>query len=98
MNPFCIYESCIKIAKTEALFKQYRMALNQENYYIEVPKDDAINHNQFFHFMLRTFNRLDGLYLCERCLLIDAIIKDKIRKKNSEETRKLNRGKSPEIK
>ena len=52
------------------LFQQYRMALNQEKYDSEVQNDDAIKRNQIlFDFIKRTFNRLDGLYLCERCLL-----------------------------
>ena len=40
------------------------MALKQEKYDIEVQNDDTIKRNQiFFDFMLRTFNRLNGLYL-----------------------------------
>ena len=36
MNPFGIYEPCIKIAKNELIFEQYIMVLNQDNYDIEV--------------------------------------------------------------
>ena len=43
--------------------------------------------------MQQTFNRLDGLYLCEICLLIDAIIKDQLRKQSAAEIEKLNREK-----
>ena len=57
------------------------MTINQGKCDIEVQNDDAIKRNRiFFDFMQRTFNRLDGLYLREMCLLIDAIIKDKLRK------------------
>ena len=46
MNPFEIGKSCIIIARRELLFKQYRMALKREKYYIEVQNDDAIKCNQ----------------------------------------------------
>ena len=36
MNPFGIPVPCIKITRSELLFEQYRMALNQEKYDIEV--------------------------------------------------------------
>ena len=62
------------------------MALNRDTYDIEVQNNDAIKRNQiFFDFMQRTFNRLDGLYLRERFLLIDVIMKDQLRKQNAAE-------------
>ena len=81
MNPFGTHEPCIKIAKSEVLFEQYIMALNRETYDIEVRNDYAIKRKRiFFHFMQQTFNRLDELYLRERCPLIYAITKDQMRK------------------
>ena len=41
LNPFDIGKPCIKIGKGELLFEQYRMALNQDKYDIEVRNDDA---------------------------------------------------------
>ena len=74
MNPFDIRVPCIKIANSELLFEQYRMDLNREKYDIEVRNDDTIKRNRiFFDFMQQTFSRLDGLYLREKCLLIDTI-------------------------
>ena len=68
------------------LFEQYRMALNRDKYDIEVRNDDAIKRNQIlFDFMQQNFNRLDGSYIHEKCLLIDTIIKDKLRKKSEAE-------------
>ena len=79
MKPFDIRLPCIKITKSELLFDQYRMALNQIKYDIEVRNYDAIKHNQMlFDFMQQTFNRLGGLYLREIYLLIDTIIKDQL--------------------
>ena len=66
MNPFDIGKPYIKIAKSELLFEQYIIALNQEKYYIEVRNDDTIERNQiFFDFMQQAFNFLDGLYMHE---------------------------------
>ena len=74
MNPFDIGVPCIKIAGSRVLFEQYRMALNQDKYNIEVRNDDAIKHNRiFFDFVQRMFNRLDGLYLYESFIFIDTI-------------------------
>ena len=54
------------------------MAINQKKYDIEARNDDVINRNRlFFDFMQRTFNRLEGFYLREICLLIEAIMEDK---------------------
>ena len=70
------------------------MALNRDKYDIEVRNYDAIKRNQIlFDFMQRTFNWLDGLYLPEICLLIDAIKKDQIRKQSAAGIEKLNRKK-----
>ena len=41
--------------------------------------------------MQQTFNLLDGFYLHERCLLIDAIMEDQMRKRSAEEIEKINR-------
>ena len=50
------------------------MTPNLEKYDIEVRNEDAIKRTQtFFDFMQQTFNRLDGLYLRERCLLTYSI-------------------------
>ena len=76
MNPFYIGIPCIKTARSEVLFEQYIMALNREKYDIEVLNDDAIKHNQvLFDFMQQTFNCLYILYLHEKYLLINKIIK-----------------------
>ena len=92
MNPFAISVPCIKIANSELLFEQYILALNQDKYAIEIQNDDAIKHNRiFFDFMQRKFNRLDGLYLREKCLLIDTIMKDQLRRKSAAEIEKPNR-------
>ena len=75
-NPFDICVPCINIAKSEVLFEQYIMALNQEKDDTEVQNDDAMKPNQiFFDFMQQTFNRLAVLYLREMCLLVDPIMK-----------------------
>ena len=80
-NPFDIRVTCIKIANSELLFEQYIMALKRDKYDIEVRNYDGIKRNQIlFDFMQRTFNRLDGLYLPEKCILIDLIMKDQLRK------------------
>ena len=42
MNPFDNSKPCIKIKKSEVLFEKYRMALNQDKYYIEVQDDDSV--------------------------------------------------------
>ena len=75
------------------------MALNWYKYDIDIQNDDAIKRNQIlFDFMQRTFNRLDGLYLNERCLLIYVIMKDQLRKQSAEEIEKPNREKNSRIK
>ena len=71
------------------------MALNQDKYDTEVQNGDAIKRNQiFFDFMQQMFNRLDGLYLRERYILINTIMKYQLRKKSAEEIEKLNREKN----
>ena len=73
---FDIVKKCINIEKNEMLFEQYRMTIKREKYYIEVRDDDAIKRNQIlFDLMQQTFNRLYGLYLRERFILIDMIMK-----------------------
>ena len=67
------------------------MALNRVKYDIEIRNDDAIKHNQiFFDFIKQNFNRLGGLYIHERCRLIDKIMKDKLRNQSAAEIEKLN--------
>ena len=39
------------------------------------------------------FNRLDGLYLCEKCILIDTSMKYQFRKESAAKIEKLNREK-----
>ena len=84
------------IANSELLFEQYRMALNQDKYEIEVRNDDAIKCYQiFFDFMQQTLNRLYGLYLHGKTFLLDTIIKNKLRKQSEAKIEKLNREKIP---
>ena len=57
------------------------MGLNRDKYDIEVQNDDTIKVNQILSdFMQLTVNHLDGLYLHEKCLSIDVIMKDQLRK------------------
>ena len=92
MNLFDICVPCINITKSELLFEQYIMALNWYKYDIEVRNDDAIKRNRIlFDLMQRTFNHMDGLYLCEICHLIDVIMKNQLRKQSAAEIEKLNR-------
>ena len=68
------------------------MDLNRDKYYISVQNNDAIKRNRiFFDFMERTFNLMDGLYLREICVLIDATMKYQLRKQSAAEIEKLNR-------
>ena len=84
MNPFGIHEPFIKMENNELVFEQYIMVLNREKYDTGVWNDDAINYDQiFFDIMQWTFNQLDGLYLRERCILINAIMKDQMRKRSA---------------
>ena len=97
MNPFDICAPCIKITKSELLFEQYRMALSRGNYDIEDQNYDAIKCNQiWFDFIQWMFNRLDELYLRERYLLIDTMMKDQLRNQSAAEFGKLNREKEQE--
>ena len=41
--------------------------------------------------MQQTLNQLDGFYLRERCILIDSIMEDQMRKQIAAEIEKLNR-------
>ena len=48
------------------------MSLNRDKYDIEVRNDDAIKRNQiFFDFMQQMFSCQNGLYMDEKCLLMD---------------------------
>ena len=86
MNPFEIGKPYIIITRGELLFQQYRMALKRGKYYIEVQNDDEIKLNHiFFDFIQQKFNRLDGLYLYEKSLLIDTIIENQSRKQSAAE-------------
>ena len=70
------------------------MGIKRGKYNIEVQNYDAINHNRiFFDFMQRTFNRLDGLYLHEKIILIDTIIENQSRKQSAAEVEITNRKK-----
>ena len=48
--------------------------------------------------MQQTFNCLDGLYLYEKSLLVDTIIRNQPRKQSAEEVERLNRKKRTETK
>ena len=81
------------------LFEQYIMALNWYKYDIDIRNDYAIKLKRIlFDFVQRTFNSLDVLYLHEKCLLIDKIIKYQLRKHSEAEIEKSEHRKSPETK
>ena len=62
------------------------MAIYQDKYDIEVRDDDSINHNQiFFDFIQQMFSCMDGLYMDEKCLLVDTIKKVQLRKQSAAE-------------
>ena len=91
-NSFDIRVPCNNIGKSKLLFEKYRMDLNRDKYDIEFRNYDAIKRNQILSdFMQRNFNRIDGLYLRERFIFIDVIIKDQLRKQSPAEIEKLNR-------
>ena len=70
------------------------MALNWYKYDIDIRNDYAIKLKRIlFDFVQRTFNSLDVLYLNEKCLLIDKIIKYQLRKHSEAEIEKVNREK-----
>ena len=61
-NPLGIKRSCIMIAKNEALFKQYRIALKRNKDAIDIKGEYEIKRNRlFFDFMLRMFDHLNQL-------------------------------------
>ena len=94
MNQFSIGKPCINIASSGVLFKQCIMDINRDKYDIEVRNYYAIKHNRiFFYFMQRTFNRLDGLYLHKKILLIDTIKEYQSKNQSAAEIEKLNREK-----
>ena len=71
------------------------MAFNRNKYDMDFRNDDTIKPNQiFFDFMQRKFNHLHRLYLDEKCILIDTIIKDQLRKQSAGKIEKLNREKN----
>ena len=68
------------------------MALKWDKDTIEIQKDDAIKRNRiFFDFMLRMFNRLNQLYVKEKIILIDTILKYQSRNESAKEVEKPNR-------
>ena len=92
INPIGIDIPCIKIANSEPSFEKYRMALKWDKDVIEFQKDDAINRNWiFFDFMLRMFNHLNQLYINEKYILIDTILKYQLRDESAKEVEKPNR-------
>ena len=98
MNPFYICVPFIKIAGSELLFEHYRMALNWDKYDIEVQNYYAIKCNQiFFDLMQQMFNHLNVLYLREKMLLIDTIMKYQFRKQSAAEIENMNREKFQKI-
>ena len=77
MNPFDIGKTYINISNIEVLFETYRMAIKRDKYEIEVLDYDAIKRNQIFVDLFQhIFSCLDGIYMNEKCLLIDTIKKD----------------------
>ena len=94
MNPFDIVKSCIKIAESEVLFEQYRIALKRDKYGIAVRDDDALKRNRILSdSMQRMFISLDGLYMDENFIFIYAIKKYQLRKQSNLEVEILNREK-----
>ena len=92
INPIRIDQPCINISKSEVFFEKYRMALKRDKYAIEIQKDDAIkSKNIFFDFMLRIFNYINELYVKEKSLLIDTILKYQSRNESAKEIEKPNR-------
>ena len=68
------------------------MALKRDKYAIEIQKYDEIKRNQiFFDFMLRIFNHLNQLYVNEKSLLIDTILKYQLMDESAKEVEKPNR-------
>ena len=68
------------------------MVIRQDKDSVEFQKDDAINRNRiFFDFMLRMFNHLTQLYVKEKSLLIDTILKYQSRDDIAKEVEKPNR-------
>ena len=68
------------------------MAIKRYKDVIEIQKDDAIKRKRiFFDFMLRMFNHLNELYVKEKFLLIDTILKYQSRNESAKEVKKPNR-------
>ena len=71
------------------------MALNWDKYDIEVQDDDTIKCNRiFFDFMQQMFSCLYGLYMHEKCLLMDTIREYQFSKQSAAEFEILNRDKN----
>ena len=85
-NPLGIKQPCIMIAKNEVLFEQYRIALKQDKYEIDIEGEDSINRNRlFFDFMLIMFDHINQLYEKEKSPHIDTILKYHLRKESAKE-------------
>ena len=68
------------------------MDLKRGKYAIEFQSGDAINRNRFFFdFMLRMFNHLTQLYVEEKSLLIDKILKYQLMDESEKKIKKPNR-------
>ena len=68
------------------------MALKREKEAIEIQNDDVIKRNRiFFDFMPRMFNHINGLYVKEKSLLIDTILKYQLMNESAKEVEKSNR-------
>ena len=92
INPIGINEPCINIEKSELLFEKYRMALKLDKDVIEIQKDDAIKRNRiFFDFILRMFNHINELYVKEKSILVDTILKRQSRNESAKKVEKPNR-------
>ena len=58
-------------ANNEVLFEEYRSALKQDKYAIDIEGEYAINRNRlFFDFMLRMFDHLNQIYEMEKVFLL----------------------------
>ena len=68
------------------------MDLKRDKDAIEFQKNGTINRNRiFFDFVLRMFNHLTQLYVNEKMILIDTILKYQSKDKSAKEVKKPNR-------
>ena len=68
------------------MFEKYRIAIKQDKDAIDIDGDDAIDSHQLvFYFMLRMFDHINQLYVMEKSLLIDSILKYHLRKESDGE-------------